>query len=904
MRGNQHASKSLMSAVCEGRLERVRELISSFGLPYSRNQSEGYDLLRTAIEKKHAEIANLLLANGCKVNKKNKNRVNSPLHYAAINGEVELVRVLLDKGAKVDARNSHGKTPLHNGVTSRKTEIVELLLNKGANVNHRDNSDITSLHLAAENGTEDIIELLLVRGANVNAKTQDGKTPLHIAVERGYIVIVKYLEQPGVSVNLIYTHKAQKGYTPLRLAIEERYEQVVKLLLDYGGSINAQDNDNKAVLHFAVKNRSSVMTEHILKHCPDLNKSNSSILNVAMQGYGDSCNKIVKNLLDYGFTLNPADASNCELLHIAAARGYLTIVEQLLKYGADVNLLDNSISGNGCTPLHAAVRNKEEEIAKLLLSYGADVNVPDGIGRTPICYAVEKNCKEIVEDLLQHGADVNISDKFGKTPLHLTVLEMDEILYKYAIANDISVNGEIAKLLLTRGANVNAETKDGVTTLHAATYNGYLAVVEALLDYNADVNFTYRTDTLPFLLSAKESDKVINATPSSEGGGINTKHRNRITALHVAAYKGNKQIVEVLLRRGSKIDSKIRCDITPLHIAAERGHLEIVKVLVKFGPCIDSKDEYGATALHIACKNGESQIVKALLEYGSDVTITNGDNDTALNLAVRGISSFFNRRYNYDSEYDYLFGRDDSFDSYDNYHNDYLDDYYASDGHSYDSTDEYYSHSYSYHRDYNYGSDDDCDDHNCGLVIHAHAHIAEIIKCHMVMVKVANLYASNEDVLSNSSDDEDLSDFRDECEEEVANMKAEKIGNSNISFYDVLTKGINQLTIYAGIESIVQVFRSNNWEEKFPIYYSLINSRFKMGKRRKVLLNRGNTIFQYFFTNFLVIPRECTEKIFSYLSDQDLRTLMEAGRPISASSPSLDISNMVIISNVSKVSCA
>ena len=896
MRGNQHASKSLMSAVREGRLERVRELINSFGLPYSRNQSEGYDLLRTAIERRHTEIANLLLASGCKVNKKNKNRVNSPLHYAAINGEVELVRVLLNKGAKVDARNSHGKTPLHNGVVSGKTEIVELLLNKGTNVNHRDNSDITSLHLAVENGTKDIIELLLARGANVNAKALDGKTSLHVAVERGYIEIVEHLLEHGASVNATYTYRAQEGYTPMRLAIEKRYEQVVQLLLVYGASIDAQDKDNKAVLHFAVKNGSWIMTEHILKHHPDLNKNNSSILNVAMQGYGEGSSEIVKNLLDYGFTVNPGDANNGKFLHTAVEKGYLTIVEQLLRYGADVNVLDNSMYRNAWTPLHVAVRNKQEEIAKMLLSCGADVNARDGTGSTPLCYAVERNCREIVEDLLQHGADVNIGDKSGKTPLHFTVLDTHEILHKSVVAKDTSVNGEIAELLLIRGANVDAETKDGVTTLHAATHNGYLAVVEALMEYNADVNFMY-------ILSAKEGDEVINATPSNNGGSMNSKHGNGITALHVAAYKGFKEIAEVLLKRGCRIDSKIRCDITPLHIAAQRGHLEIVKVLVKFGACIDSKDEYGATALHIACKKGHTQIVKALLEYGSDVTITNGDNDTALNLAVDGISSFFDGRYNDDTEYDYLFGLGDSSDSYDNYHDDYLGDYYDSDGQSYDSTDQYYNQNYSYNRDYNYGSDDDYDNYDC-LGIYSHAAIAEIIKRHMVMVKAANLYASNEDALSNSSDDEHLRDFLDECEEEVGNMKAERIGNSNISFYDMLTKGIHQLAIYAGIESIVQVFRSDDWEEKFPRYCSLINSRFRRGRRRKVLLNRGNTIFQFVFTNFLGIPRECTGIIFSYLSDQDLRTLMEACKPISASSPSIDISNMVIISNVSKVSYA
>jgi ankyrin repeat protein len=50
------------------------------------------------------------------------------------------------------------------------------------------------------------------------------------------------------------------------------------------------------------------------------------------------------------------------------------------------------------------------------------------------------------------------------------------------------------KLLLSRGANVNAQTKNGITTLHAATQKGYVNVIEALLEYNADVNCTLKVD--------------------------------------------------------------------------------------------------------------------------------------------------------------------------------------------------------------------------------------------------------------------------------------------------------------------------------------------------------------------------------------------------------------------------
>ena len=70
---------SLLSAVRWGRLERVRELISSFDLSYSQACPNGYVLLREAVENKHTDFAKLLLTNGSKVNSKNPT-TNTTLH--------------------------------------------------------------------------------------------------------------------------------------------------------------------------------------------------------------------------------------------------------------------------------------------------------------------------------------------------------------------------------------------------------------------------------------------------------------------------------------------------------------------------------------------------------------------------------------------------------------------------------------------------------------------------------------------------------------------------------------------------------------------------------------------------------------------------------------------------------
>ena len=74
-----------MTAVRKGRIDTIREIISSRGPCYAKEWKDGYSLLRTAVQKKHTEVAELLLTSGSKVN--SKHPCNTPLHHAILNGD-------------------------------------------------------------------------------------------------------------------------------------------------------------------------------------------------------------------------------------------------------------------------------------------------------------------------------------------------------------------------------------------------------------------------------------------------------------------------------------------------------------------------------------------------------------------------------------------------------------------------------------------------------------------------------------------------------------------------------------------------------------------------------------------------------------------------------------------------
>jgi len=110
---------------------------------------------------------------------------------------VKISDMLKDNPKLVYCRNKMGNTPLHLAMNMGYIDIVKLLLAKGADVNARDSYSSTPLHYAAKSGRKDIAELLLAKGAEVNAKDRDGQTPLSRAVQNFRIAEADLLRQHG-----------------------------------------------------------------------------------------------------------------------------------------------------------------------------------------------------------------------------------------------------------------------------------------------------------------------------------------------------------------------------------------------------------------------------------------------------------------------------------------------------------------------------------------------------------------------------------------------------------------------------------------------------------------------------------------------------------------------------------
>ncbi len=146
-------------------------------VPFSQRQNFGSPLHGAAVDGDVSAAARLIAA-GADVNARNHVGY-APLHYSL---SVALSGLLIEKGADVNARNNEGRTPLHYAVWhDNKTELVSLLIEKGADLNARHEVGMTPLHEAVWFNSPNAVRLLLQKGANPFIKDNHGRTPLALA---------------------------------------------------------------------------------------------------------------------------------------------------------------------------------------------------------------------------------------------------------------------------------------------------------------------------------------------------------------------------------------------------------------------------------------------------------------------------------------------------------------------------------------------------------------------------------------------------------------------------------------------------------------------------------------------------------------------------------------------------
>ena len=339
----------------------------------------------------------------------------TPLHYAAINGEVQVVQWLVEKDAEVDPKTKgQGQTPLSYAAENGHLEVVKFLVQEvqpKAEVDLMDHNRWTPLSCAAVYGHLEVVKFLVQEAQpkpEVDSKDNWGQTPLSRAARNGQPEVVKFLvqeAQPKAEVD----SKDIWQRTPLGWAAENGHLEVVKLLV--------QEAQPKAEVDSKPRNW-----------------GRTPLSLAAENGHLE----VVKILVQEAQPKAEVDSKDPNWpgrtpLSLAAENGHLEVVKFLVQEAqpkAEVDSKDPNWPGR--TPLSLAAERDHLEVVKFLVQEAqpkAEVDSKDDDGQTPLSLAAMNGCLEVVKFLVQEAqpkADIGSKNNAGKTALDLAMAAVDE----------------------------------------------------------------------------------------------------------------------------------------------------------------------------------------------------------------------------------------------------------------------------------------------------------------------------------------------------------------------------------------------------------------------------------------------------------------------------------------------
>ncbi|XP_062578831.1 serine/threonine-protein phosphatase 6 regulatory ankyrin repeat subunit B-like [Saccostrea cucullata] len=573
----------LHSACYGGSVEIVSFLIEK-GMDFNAMSNDTKSILHRACINGKFEICEYLVENYPHLLDVKDKSSETVLHDAAWGGNVQIVKLLIEKKMDIYSVQGDGETILHQCSRSGKMEMCEYLVNHIPDLLEiRDNDGWTALQSACRGGSVEIVFFLIEKGMDINILSNNGRSILHIACLNGKFEVCEYLVEN-------YPHlldvKDKFSETVLHDAAWGGNVQIVKLLIEKKMDINALQGDGETILHQCCRSGKMEMCEYLVNHFPDLLEIRD---NDGWTALHSACKvgsvEIVSFLIEKGMDINILSNNGRSILHLAGFNGKFEVCEYLVEnYPNLLDLRDKSSN----TVLHDAAWGGNVQIVKLLIEKKMDINALQGDGETILHQCCRSGKMEMCEYLVNHFPDLlEIRDNDGWTVLH-------SACYGGCV--------EIVSFLIKKGMDFNAMSNDSKSILHRACINGKFEICEYLV-----VNY-------PHLLDVKD------------------KYRN--TVLHDAAWGGNVQIVKLLIEKKMDINALQRGGETILHQCCRSGKMEMCEYLVNHFPeFLEIKDTEGWTVLHSACSGGSVEIVSFLLDKGLDTNALSNDGQSILHRA-------------------------------------------------------------------------------------------------------------------------------------------------------------------------------------------------------------------------------------------------------------------------------
>lgn len=505
------------------------------------------------------------------VNQRDENQ-QTPLHLAALRGDIAFVEMLLKAGANAHVKDTEEKTPLELALVAQQTAIVRCLKHYGV----KSDGMVANVLLQQRIQNNDVayVQFLLEEKSwltlTINQRDAQGKNLLQQAVLLGHLEVVQLLLDRKANPNL----KDDRGNTALHDAVNQKHLGLVKLLLEHGARTDIENDQGNKALNQESKNA---------------------------------------------------------LLHLAAQLGDVETVQRFaVSTGVllDTRHTDTQNAAKE-TPLHLAVKGRHGEVVHVLLQKGANPDVQNEQGETALSLAVHQGHINLVKALFLKGARLDSHNLAGETPFNTP---RGRVVFKQLVPSTTKLNladkerlvkqGGGAALLylameeghtelvqwLVEGQGIDLNTMDGEGT----TLLGLLSRPQffAVLSQDCDL---------------KEAERLLGIKSSRED-----------LAVQSLTTKSKRQVyLEYLIEKGAKFwQPQDRAGNHLLHLLVAQGlDDERVKSLVnrliffRRNSVLNTLNSQGETLLHDVLKQGNIELVALLVEKGARLDIVNREGE-------------------------------------------------------------------------------------------------------------------------------------------------------------------------------------------------------------------------------------------------------------------------------------
>ena len=446
-------------------------------------------------------------------------KLSNFFHIACQNGHINIVNKSLETNYSIDKKDKYNNTPLYYACSFQHVEIVKMLLAKGADPNEFVEDENTVFFSVCQTSSPclEIVKALLEHNADVDACDEDGESPLLIACEIGNLAFAQLLIAHEARVNLCN----YEGYSPLWIACFNGHSSIVDCLLENGADVTFRTIDQKTALHAACEKGHADIVISLLNKQADVNACDENGFSPLHLACNQQNKQLVEILIQSQAKKDALTDCKTSPLHIACFRGNVEIALLFLKEIVDNDARDQC----GRTFQHLACEAGHPNILLELIKRKANLDVVDKFGRTLLYTAFCNSHIDIIDVLLKHGIDPDAVDDKGTPFIHSACFIGKLPLVQVFINNGVNLetkdeNGntplivacqlghyDIVKLLLETGVNVTAKSENNKSPLFWATCRGHLNVVKLLCKY--DLKKSHYVSPLQLALHHNKIDIVL-----------------------------------------------------------------------------------------------------------------------------------------------------------------------------------------------------------------------------------------------------------------------------------------------------------------------------------------------------------------------------------------------------------